>query len=71
MVARVRQAADAKQDIRRVAMRIDKIVGQRQVKLQFGMPGRQLRKLGGDVPLTKIDRRIDPHQPAGDLCPIL
>lgn len=60
-----------KKDIRRIAMGIDKIVGQRQVKLQFGMPGRQFRKPWGDMPLTKIDRRIDPHQSAGDLCPIL
>ncbi len=52
-------------------MGIDKIVGQHQVKLQFGMPGRQFRKPGGDMTLTKIDRRIDPHQSAGDLCPIL
>ncbi len=46
VIARVRQAADAKKDIRRIAMGIDKIVGQRQVKLQFGMPGRQFRKPG-------------------------
>ena len=62
MNAGVRQAADAENQVGRFAVRIDKIIGQRQRNLHLWIARRQPRQPRRDMALAKIDRGVDPHQ---------
>ena len=67
MNAGVRQAADAENQVGRFAVRIDKIIGQRQRNLHLWIALRQPRQPRRDMALAKIDQGVDPAvHPAQD-----